>query len=89
MLRARDPKRPLLYGGAGLMAAGAALEVASRFRPPGGVFDTIAPWLVLAGSVLTLLYFAVRKAARAPEPNTRDSALFDPSTQMDDTTDRK
>jgi len=85
MTRQRDPKRPLFLAGVVLMALGAALEVWSRTRPPGGWLDVVAPWVVLAGSVLTLLYFVVRRAAKAPPPEKRESVLFDQSTQMDET----
>ena len=85
MPTSRDPKRPLLIGGVLLMAVGGALEIAARAWKLGGVLDTIAPWIVLVGSIVTLLYFVVRRAASAPPPDKRESALFDPSTQMDDT----
>jgi len=65
------------------MAVGGWLEVASRSRPAGGFLDTVAPWVVLAGSVLTLLYFVVRRAAK-PATDARESALFDPSTQLEE-----
>ena len=84
MTRKPDPKRPLLIGGVLLMAVGAGLEIWSRMRPPGGVLDVLAPWVVLAGSMLTLLYFVVRRAAKPPPPERRESVLFDPSTQMED-----
>ena len=86
MTRPKDPKRPLLVGGLLLMALGAGLEIWSRTQPPGGIVDSLAPWLVLAGSMLTLLYFVVRRAAKAPVPDRdkRESMLFGQSTQMED-----
>ena len=81
-----DPKRPLLIGGVVLMAVGAGLEVGSRYQPPGGLLDTVSPWVVLAGSILTVFYFVVRRAASAPQPDRRESVVFDDSTQMDDPT---
>ena len=86
MTRKPDPRRPLLIGGMLLMAVGAALELWSRSRPAGGLLDELGPWVVLVGSMTTLLYFVVRRAAKAPEVDRdkRESVLFDQSTQMED-----
>lgn len=64
------------------MAVGAGLEIASRARPAGGLLDQVAPWIVLAGSIMTVFYFVVRRAAKAPEPDARESVMFDESTQL-------
>ena len=84
MTRQPDPKRPLLIAGVALVAIGAGLEIASRTQPAGGWLDLLAPWIMLAGSVLTLLYFVVRRAAtsREPDRDKRESMLFGQSTTM-------
>jgi len=80
----RDPKRPLLIGGVVLMGLGGALEVGARYGgAAAGPLDAVAPWIVLVGSLLTLLYFVVRRAAKPPPVEKRESVLFDESTQID------
>lgn len=88
---ARDPKFKLLVIGVVLMAAGGWLEVVSRGKAPGSWQDTVAPWIVLAGSILTLLYFVVRRISKSSSTKRKkeDSVLFGESTTMQAPVDEK
>ncbi|HUR90215.1 MAG TPA: hypothetical protein VMZ74_14090 [Ramlibacter sp.] len=63
-----------------------ALLFAGSFYAPA--LRSLVTWFALAGTVVVLLYFVVRRAATAPELDKRDATLFPQSTMMDDL-DRK
>jgi hypothetical protein len=81
----KDPKRPLLIGGVALLVL-AALMFAASFAMP--VLRDVVTWLALAGSLVLLVYFVVRRAANAPDSDRHGSTMFQPSTMLDDSMNR-
>ena len=81
----KNPRRPLLIGGLCLLGAGLALYVADGL-------PAVRHWLMLAGALVTLLYFVLARAAKAPgEGRKAESMLYEEgqSTMMDDMSQRK
>ena len=66
----KNPRRPLLIGGACLLAAGAALFAT-------GALPWLAPWLVLAGGLMAALFFVLSRVAKAPEGRDAQSILYE------------
>ena len=85
MAMKKDPKRPLLIGGVALLVLAALLFAASFAMP---VLRDGVTWLALSGTLVLLLYFVVRRAVNAPEGDRHGSALFAPSTMLDDSMNR-
>jgi hypothetical protein len=85
MATSKDPRRPLLIGGIALLLVAALLFAASFAVPALRDFVT---WLALAGSLVLLVYFVVRRAANAPDSDRRGTTVFAPSTMLDDSMNR-
>ncbi|MEJ6023956.1 hypothetical protein [Ramlibacter sp. PS4R-6] len=82
----KDPRRPVLIGGVCLLGASAALYVAALLlaaathpglREAAGAFRALSPWVLLAGVLLTVLYFVVNRLADAPTQRQPDSMLYE------------
>ena len=75
----KDPRRPLLIGGASLLAAGVVLYLT-------GVLHGAAIWLVLAGGLMTALYFVLARTAKATGGRDAQSMLYEEgnTTMLDD-----
>jgi hypothetical protein len=79
--RPKDPRRPILIAGLGLLAVSAGLYAAPASR-------AFSPWFLVAGAVLVLLYFVLRRVAAAPGTRrAADTTLFRDSTQLGDPSD--
>jgi membrane protein implicated in regulation of membrane protease activity len=78
-----DAKRPLLIVGIALLGVAAALFLAAALLASSAL-HVLVPWVFLAGALITLLYFVVRKVALAPEPPKRESMLFGQTTTMEE-----
>ena len=80
--RTKDPRRPILVIGLILLVVSAALYAADGLR-------MLSPWFLLAGVVLVLLYFVLRKVAATPATQRSESTMFKDSTQLGDPDDRR
>jgi hypothetical protein len=80
--RPKDPRKPILLLGIVLLMASAASYAVETLR-------LLSPWFLLAGAVLVLLYFVLRKVAATPATKRGESTMFKDSTQLGDPDDRR
>lgn len=71
----RNPRLPLLVAAVCLLGASAVSALAG--------LRTLSPWFLLAGALLLLLWFVVRRAASTPVGPKEESMLFGQSTSME------
>lgn len=80
--RPKDPRKPILLLGIVLLAASAASYAVDTVR-------VLSPWLLLAGAVLVLFYFVLRRVAATPATKRSESTMFRDSTQLGEPDDRR
>lgn len=74
MAQRRDPRRPVLVAALCLLGASGVSALAG--------LRALSPWFLLAGALLLLLWFVVRKVASTPV-SKEESMLFGQSTSME------
>lgn len=73
MMNRRDPRRPILVAAICLLGASGVSALAG--------LHALSPWFLLAGALLLLLWFVVRKVAATPV-SKEESMLFGQSTSI-------